>query len=218
MTHNHIKGGVMPTTTETQVTTIEAALAVDDVKVTETKTFATLEEALAEIKRKEDNERRLLDEKAQVKRKLSKFESDAAERDAKLLEEQGKFKELFEKEKTQREALEQRMKDDKVNSAMKVALLEAQVRSPDTVMKLVDKSLVKFDDNGNIVPDSVKAAVETIRKADPVLFGSANLGIPQVLRASEGITQDTYKTEVAAAKNAKELAAIYEKYKAAGKF
>ena len=176
-------------------------------------TIATLEEALAVIQRKTDNERRLLQEKADVKKKLQKFEAEATERDAKLLEEQGQFKELFEKEKAQREALEQRVKDSKVNAALKEALQAAQARVPDTVMKLLDKTQVQFDDNGEVIAQSVTDAVEALRKVDPVLFGTPNAGIPPAARATEGNVQDAFAKEVAAAKNINELQAIYAKYK-----
>jgi hypothetical protein len=176
-------------------------------------TIATLEEALAVIQRKTDNERRLLQEKADVKKRLQKFEAEATERDAKLLEEQGQFKELFEKEKAQREALEQRVKDSKVTAALKEALQAAQARVPDTVMKLLDKTQVQFDDNGEVIAQSVTDAVEALRKVDPVLFGTPNAGIPPAARATEGNVQDAFAKEVAAAKNINELQAIYAKYK-----
>lgn len=172
----------------------------------------TLEEALAELQRKTDNERRLLSEKAEVKRKLSKFETDAAERDAKLLEEQGKFKELFETERQKREALEQSIKTERVDAALRSALTAAQARVPDTVMKLIDKGQVQFDENGNVLADSVTAAVEALKKADPVLFGAPNAGIPPAARATEGNVQDAFAKEVASAKNLNELQAIYAKY------
>lgn len=172
----------------------------------------TLDEALAELQRKTDNERRLLAEKAEVKRKLQKFETEATERDAKLLEEQGKFKELFETERQKREALEQGIKSERVDSALRSALTAAQARVPDTVMKLIDKTQVQFDDNGNVLAESVTAAVEALKKADPVLFGTPNAGIPPAARATEGNVQDAFAKEVASAKNLTELQAIYAKY------
>ena len=202
----------MPNTEQTTEQT-GADGQVGEESASNTKAVSTLEEALAEIQRKNDNERRLLQEKADVKKKLQKFEAEAAERDAKLLEEQGQFKELFEKEKAQREALELRVKEEKVSSALRVALQAAQARVPDTVMKLLDKSQVQFDDNGNVIEQSVTDAVEALRKVDPVLFGTPNAGIPPAARATEGNVQDAFAKEVAAAKNINELQAIYAKYK-----
>jgi ribosomal protein S16 len=174
--------------------------------------ITTLEEAIAEIQRKTDNEKRLLQEKAEVKRKLSKFEAEVVERDAKLLEEQGKFKELYETERAKRDALELRIKEEKVTNSLKTALQEAGARVPDTVMKLIDKAQVQFDDTGNVILDTVKSAVESLRKADPVLFGAANAGLPPAARATEGNVQDSFAKEVAAAKNINELQAVYAKY------
>jgi isoleucyl-tRNA synthetase len=204
--------------TETQVADPKTTVEGEDAQVTDPKVPTTLEEALAELQRKNDNEKRLLQEKADVKKKLSRFEKDTEARDAALLAEQGKFKELFESEKAQREALESRVKEQQVTAAVKTALQEAGARVPDTVLKLIDKTQIKFDEEGAVIVDSVKNAVESLRKVDPVLFGAQHAGLPPAARATEGVTMDTFKTEVAAAKNPKELAAIYEKYKGAGKF
>lgn len=202
------------TVVESNTTETVVEQAVEVVAQTE---FKTLEEALAHINKLAADKKALLDEKHQVKRKLSKFEEEAQQRDAALLAEQGKFKELYEQTLQKATEMEQKIKDTTVNSALREVLKEAGARSVDTVMKLVDKTSIEFDSDGNLSLDSVRAAVESVKKADAVLFGDiARVETPVVKRASEGPVEGSFEKEVAAARTQAELKQIMAKY--AGKF
>lgn len=174
--------------------------------------FKSLDEALAHINKLKADKALLLDEKHQVKRKLTKFEEEAQQRDAQLLAEQGKYKELYEQTLQKSSDLENRIKDNSINNAVREALKEAGARSVDTVMKLVDKTSIEFDSNGNISLDSVKAVVDSIKKADSVLFDGARVEPPGVKRASEGPVEGSFEKEVANARTQAELKQIMAKY------
>lgn len=149
-----------------------------------------------------------------VKKKLRKFENETESKIATELAEQGKYKELFEQSNTQLQELQSKIKTNTVDTAMKSALQEAEAISVDAIMKLVDKGSIEFDDDGNVAPDSIKAAIEAIKTSYPILFGSpvaVNLPAP-VKRATEGENIGGYEQEVRSAKTQAELAAIMKKY------
>lgn len=175
----------------------------------------SLDEAMALIQKLSADKKAILDEKYQVKRKLSKFEEEAQQREATALAEQGKYKELYEQANQKITALETARKDGLVSSAIKDVLKEAGARSVETVMKLVDKTSVEFDEAGNVKVDSVKSIVDGIKKSDPILFGTP-VETPPVKRVTEGPVEGSFEKEVAAAKTPEQLKAIMAKY--AGKF
>lgn len=178
-----------------------------------TQEFKTLEEAMAYINKLQTDKKVLLDEKHQVKRKLTKFEEEAQQREAASLAEQGKFKELYEQSLQKATQLESRIKDQAVNAALKEALKDSGARSVDTVLKLVDKTSIEFDSDGNLNIDSVKTVVESIKKSDPILFGDVvRTEAPAVKRASEGPVEGNFEKEVAAARTQAELKQVMAKY------
>jgi len=90
----------------------------------------------------------------------------AAEEKA-LLEKQ-EFKTLYEKEKTERENVNTKLKDNQITSALTVAALEAGISKGDYV-RLIDKSTVQINaDTGEI--SGVKEIVAKFKTDNPELF------------------------------------------------
>lgn len=175
---------------------------------------------------------KILAEKDTIKSELRKLKADKTASDSQtqldeLLLEKSKLADQLKSEQEARTQLEKSIKDSKLSSALTTALDAAGARSASTVLKLIDKSSIQFDDNGEVVTDSVVAAIIAIQESDPILFGeitdpklltdgktqnTSPFSNVDVKRAGEGSTKSAYLTELAAAKTQKEIQAVGQKY------
>lgn len=175
---------------------------------------------------------KILAEKDSIKTELRKLKADQTATDIQaqldeLLLEKSKLADQLKSEQEARTQLEGSIKEGKLNSALSTALEAAGARSTSTVLKLIDKSSIQFDESGNVITDSVVAAITAIQESDPILFGeitdpksSTDGKIPtgspfsnvDAKRAGEGTTKTAYLTELAAAKTQQEIQAVAVKY------
>ncbi len=82
------------------------------------------------------------------------------------------------------------MRETQTNSALLRALTrpDAGVADPDAAMKLLDRSLLDYDDDGNLVADSVIKAIEAALDAYPILQATK--------QAKTGAAANPRRTEV----------------------
>jgi Xaa-Pro aminopeptidase len=154
---------------------------------------------------------------------------DKAKQKSRELEEAAAYKTKFEELNAQFEVVSNELngikesaKTEKVNTALQTALEAAGAKSLNTVLKLIDKSQIQFDEQGQVVEESVVNVVKAVMDSDPILFGEADpkkaqsgLGFldPGVKRAGEGGNESAYLKELRSAKNQKEIQAVMKKYK-----
>ena len=78
-------------------------------------------------------------------------------------------------EKSQLMALVESMKaesrDKELSTHLKTALESAGAKSVTTAMKLIDRSKVEFDKDGQVVQKSIDDAIEAVKVSDAILFG-----------------------------------------------
>lgn len=159
--------------------------------------YGSLEEAMTEIEKLRSIKTELIGERDKVKTKLRTIETAAEKKIAAELEEQGKFKELLEEERQKRAELESTIRTSTVVGELTKALSSEKVLSVDTVLALVDQSLVKTDDAGNISAESVADAIAKVKEQHGVLFGvKAPAKAPTSKRAAEDAPTGGYAEEL----------------------
>jgi len=112
------------------------------------------------------------------------------------------------------DGLKTKIKNGAIDSALEKALVEAKGNK--TALKLIDRAAIKFNGD-DIDADSVKAAVEALKKSDPILFEAEvkKDGVvqhPAVKRAVEGDVAGGYAAEMAGAKTTQQIEAVMRKY------
>lgn len=114
----------------------------------------TQEELKAELETLRKVKADLLSEKKAAQTKLSQFEKDQQERERLLLEEQGKHKELYQKEREERLKLGEKLKSKLMDQSVKDALRLAGCSDEKKLSKLMNFKTVanygdkvKFDDD-----------------------------------------------------------------------
>lgn len=153
---------------------------------------------------------------------------DKAKQKSRELEEAAAYKAKFEELNTKFEAVNNELtgikestKTEKISSALQTALEAAGAKSINTVLKLIDKSQVQFDEQGQVVEESVVNVVKAVMDSDPILFGEADpkkaqsgLGFldPGVKLAANKAVDDAFTTEIRQTKTIKEYEAVCKKY------
>ena len=114
----------------------------------------SIEELKAKLEKLEKQNAELFKEKKSASTKLSQFEKEQQERERALLEEQGKHKELYQKEREEKLKLGEKLKSKVMDQTIKDALRKAGCSDENKLSKLMgfktvssygDK--VKFDDD-----------------------------------------------------------------------
>ena len=137
-----------------------------------------------------------------------------------LMTEKSKLAEDFETYKST-------IKKQKLETHVSTALEAAGVKSKTLALKVLDMSKIEFDDSDNVKVDSVAAAIEALKSAEPVLFGEAPAdpnakssgsttgtkpGPTPKIAAQGGDSKSAYETEIKAAKSVQEIEAVMRKY------
>lgn len=114
-------------------------------------------------------EAKLLKEVMQLKKQLKVYEAQKDEADKKALTEQGKFKELAERESAKAQSLAQRA------IKAELALLLPGLIKPDLI-KLVDTTALKIADDGSI--EGIEEVAAAFKAANPEYFREAAPQVP----------------------------------------
>lgn len=113
------------------------------------------------------------DRLTELRDKSKKFDDAEAARTAaenKALEDQGKFKELSEKQAAENAALKQQLQDNQVSSALTGKLIPLGVIDLEGALKLIDRSKVTVGDDGAIT--GLDEAVEALKTGKAYLFNA----------------------------------------------
>lgn len=106
---------------------------------------------------------------SELKTKLAKYE--AAEKSA--LEQQSQFKDLYEKEKKDREALLKTVVSDRIKASVAQEAAKHGCIDVDGLLKLGNKELLQYDE-ATLEVHGVDQYVEDTKKSKPYLFQSAS--------------------------------------------
>lgn len=133
---------------------------------------------------KATNERLLVESKKNRENfLLAKKELDTQKKQA--LEEQGKFKELYEKSAADLAAMKKQAMVRDVNFALQKAAEKAGFVKPESILKFGNQELVTYDENTGSVY-GIEAFLESAKAEYPMLFGSQKNPVvnPQVPSAN----------------------------------
>lgn len=121
--------------------------------------------------------------KSKIADELTQKQKEAEEAKAK---ENGEYEKLLEQTKRENEELKESVKQTKIDSAIQAAAVKAGAVDPSVVGKLLDKSVVKVNDDGTVA--GVDEAVTALLTASPYLKGN---GKPVVMGAPSGVDPAT---------------------------
>lgn len=199
----------------------------------ETNASLTLEQAQERIKVLEANFHDAVAARDKTKQKLRKLEQDASgaseltQKYEELLAEKSKLYEQFEAVNGELSSMKEATKNQTVSQALTTALEASGATSVSTVMKLIDKSKIEFDEQGQIKAESIATLIKEVQESDPILFGGvqeakkseqtsttsgASTSVPDVKRAGEASTEGAYDKEMKACKSPQEIQAVLRKY------
>lgn len=118
-------------------------------------------------------------ELTEAKSELKKLRDAEEARKEKELEDQKKWKELADKAKTERDEAIGKLKAKEVDNLLTIEASKAGVRDLDVVLKVVDRSKITTDENGEV--KGVDEAIKTLIESKPYLKGeqsTPDLGVP----------------------------------------
>lgn len=188
---------------------------VSDDKQTEQRTEQQVEPNVSELEAKVaeyEAELAKANEILEKARKGEKYHKNKAEAEVK------KVQALYEQEKARADGLELKIRNQAIDQVVRQVLGESGAKAVDTAMKLVDRSAIKFDEDGSVDVESVKSVVDKMKETDSILFGAQQnqqqvvVQAPKTVRATETDKISGYAAELAAAKNSNEVMAVMKKY------
>lgn len=179
----------------------------------------TLETALEKIKALETNFQEAVSTRDKAKEKLRKLEQDLGQ----VTELQKKYDDLFAEKSKLHEQFEATVSEftnfkgsiqaEKVNATLQSAIEAAGAKSVSTVLKLIDKSKVELDEQGNVKTESIDTLVKGLIESDPILFENGQTFIdPGVKRAGDGSSEGIFDKEIKACKTQQEIENVLRKY------
>jgi hypothetical protein len=124
--------------------------------------------ALAEFLK---SNRRLVEETQRLTAEVNKFEKAKKDAEDKALADQGKFKDLAEREKGEKAELQKKFSERAIVSELKTEALKAGILNSDDVA-LADRSSLKVDENFTVT--GAAEAIEALKKSKPYLFKASD--------------------------------------------
>ena len=179
----------------------------------------TLEAALDKIKTLESQFQEAVGTRDKAKEKLRKLEQDLGDSAGykaqyeTLFTEKSKLAEQLEAVTGEFNSFKATLQQEKVNATLQSAIEQAGAKSVGTVLKLIDKSKVELDEQGNVKAESLTALIEEVKTSDPILFGNEATFIdPGVKRAGDNSSEGIFDKEIKACKTQKEIEEVLRKY------
>jgi len=192
-------------------TTLEEEVKQEEIIVeqeTEVEVQQNNEDPLVQLKALQEE----LESKKELVKQLRKYERQQKEEKEKLLKEQGNFKELYESTLEKFNSLKGQLLDTNINLAIEEVAKSNGVKSISTLSKIIDKSLINVDENGNVDINSVKDLIKNLQKSDPLLFELADVKTPSVKRATDDVSISSYEVDLKKAKTPQEIEGVLKKY------
>lgn len=119
-----------------------------------------------------------LDEETTKRRDLEKWKSEREQADQeaekKRLEEQGKFKELADKEKARADELEVKYQNTAKLNALKLEAIKNGTVDADAIVALTKLEDIKLSEDGSVDTTSVTAIIENLKANKKYLFGEGS--------------------------------------------
>ncbi len=155
----------------------------------------TLEQLLEENRKLKEHNQALFGEKKKTQTELESIRKAQEEAEKKRLEDEGKWKELAEKEKNEKLQLAQQFESKVTRGQVKEALLKAGCVDSDSLLKIFDyKESVKFDGDKNAVKETLDAFVESVKeKSQHLGFFKSNVKQPADIVPGASTTTTTKK-------------------------
>ncbi len=127
---------------------------------------------------------------AELREKAKKYDDaetarQQAEQDK--LAEEGKFKELSEKQKAEVEQLRTQLKNETINRALIAKLAPEGVVDLDAALALIDRSGISLDDNNAVT--GLDEAVEALKTGKSYLFGGTSTSVGSPTNPGNGTQQ-----------------------------
>lgn len=160
---------------------------VSEDKSTETETVFTREELLQEMAKLQSKTNRLEDESRKYKRNWHQEKQTNESREKVALEEQGKFKELYEAERSKNDEYYKSIVRTKVEHAIQSQAAKAGCVSTDALIKLGNPDLLQYDETSGTVIGA-ETYIEEAKKSNPFLFAQrSNVSINPMTPGGAGI-------------------------------
>ena len=153
-----------------------------------------------------------LESKKELIKQLRKYEKAQKEEKDAALAEQGKYKELYESSQQRIKDYEESLKNNSLDSAIKDAASKYNVKSLSTLQKIIDKSLVEFNDDNSVNVESINKIIEGLQKSDAILFELPSVNTPPLKVSSEDVSTLNYETELRKCTTQKQIEAVMAKY------
>jgi hypothetical protein len=153
-----------------------------------------------------------LESKKELIKQLRKYEKAQKEEKDLALAEQGKYKELYESSQQRIKDYEESLKNNSLDSAIKDAASKYNVKSLSTLQKIIDKSLVEFNDDNSVNVESINKIIEGLQKSDAILFELPSVNTPPLKVSSEDVSTLNYETELRKCTTQKQIEAVMAKY------
>jgi hypothetical protein len=130
------------------------------------------EELLAELEALRASKQRVEEESKKYKKNWQELRLEAEERQKKFLEEQGKFKELYEVERKKNDDMFKNFVKTKVQQSVSSVAQKFGCVSVDALLKLGNADYLQYDEaTGNVI--GVETFVEEAKKTNPFLFSGS---------------------------------------------
>lgn len=106
-------------------------------------------------------------------KQAKKYEAQQEEAERQRLEEEKKYQELAEKERARADELQKKMVSQSVDSRIRTEALKQGVVDDEAVLKLIDRSSIEVDEEGNV--SGVDVAVKSLLEAKAYLKGDGGV-------------------------------------------
>lgn len=104
----------------------------------------------------------------------------------------------------------QNIRNKETETVLKEIIAQSDVKDINTALKLVDKTLIQYKEDGTVDIDSIQNIVTSLKTTDPILFNE--LVLPTIKMAGEGSPIGGYEKEIVACKTQKDVQAVMKKY------
>ncbi len=101
---------------------------------------------------------------------VEKTQADAEAKRQEELKKTGQFEQLYNDEQSKSKKLENQIKNLKLEHTLIKESTQLGVADPDLIIAFIDKRKIKWDDEGQVISDSVEEAIEDLKERKPHLF------------------------------------------------
>lgn len=149
----------------------------------------TVDQMAAEITKLKNINSDVIQSRDKAKARLRDFDTAADELANKELLEKEEFKTLYDELNSKHTSLLNTIKSKDIDNALKISLKEAGVTSVSTALKLMDKSNIELNDDGEVI--GMSAVVDSLKEDHAILFQEAKKSPDPVVPTEDGAGDGT---------------------------